>query len=130
MKTIRVLLSFMILGLSLAPLTSYSHGGKEHGPLSAIAPNGGMLKEVKKGHLELVTKKDSIELYYYDLDIKPSEVKDLEIKAEYSFPRKPYQKLKLKPHRNHWSAPFNKNASHRYNLKIQLDDEVVEWVVD
>lgn len=122
--------TFILLLFSLISHTVFAHGGKDHGPLSAIAPKGGMLKEIKDGHLELVTKDKSIEFHYYDLDIKPSEIKGLKIKAEYSLPRKPYKELKLEPHRNHWSAPFSKEASHRYNLKIQLEDEVIEWVLD
>lgn len=130
MKNIKTLFTLMALTLFAFPQSLMGHGGKDHGPLAKVAPRGGMLKETKTGHLELVPKDNSIELYYYDMDIKPSEVKDLEIQASYSLPRKPYEELKLKPHRNHWSAPFNKKASHRYNLKIQLKDEVLEWVVD
>jgi hypothetical protein len=130
MKSIQTIFTFIILAFLATPQTTLAHGGKEHGPLSAMAPQGGMIKEIKNGHIELVTKDNTVELYHYDLDIKPSQVKGVKIKAEYSLPRKPYKELKLKPHLNHWSAPYSKDASHRYNLKIKIDDEMVEWVID
>lgn len=132
MKMTQTFFTFLALSLLITPNTIFAHGGEDHGheEQAAMAPKGGMLKEIKNGHLELVAKENSIEIYHYDLHVGPSQIKDVAIKAEYSFPRKPFKKLKLKPHRNHWSAPFNKGANHRYNLKIHLDDEVVEWVVD
>lgn len=122
--------AFLSLTLILSSPQVFSHGGEDHGPLSKIAPKGGVLKETEKGHLELVAKDESLNLYYYDLKIEPKKVKDADIKLFVKKPRQEEKELELSSRVVYWSAPFDKKSSHRFNVKVTLNGETFTWTVD
>lgn len=111
-----------------------AHEGHDHGPSSAQAPKGGVIRSLETVHLELLTKGKSISLYAYDTDLKPADVTKFPVSATVTLPKKKPELLKLTPKGDHWAAEFDAKGAHRYALEISISqgghDDKVKYTVE
>lgn len=112
-----------------------AHEGHDHSPGRKDAPHGGVVKESKDYHFELVSTDTDIMIFPYDVDMKPiKELSSIKIEAHTKKPRQDKNPLKFEVMGNHWHAKFDKGDSHRYNVYLTLvgndKKEELEWVID
>lgn len=99
-----------------------AHEGHDHGAATFQPPKGGILKTALFGHFELVKKKDLISIFLYNKEGKLQPTTGLSLKAELELPRKKSTPVELTDKNTHWEAQIQSQGTHRFTLKITIDN--------
>ncbi len=118
MKTLGLILVACLIHFSSA----YAHEGHDHGAPTFQPPKGGTLKTSLQGHFELVKTDKKVQIYLYDTKGNPKTTKGITLTSELEVPRKKSEKLVLEDRGEFWEAEIDAKGSHRYTLKIVIDD--------
>lgn len=116
MKFVTILISALLLNIS-----ALAHEGHDHEvPGNVQAPRGGMIKTGHEKYIESVVKPGLVEIYVYDHDLKPLDVKTLtEFSADILYPRaKKAETAKLEVENEHWVVRLGDKKVHRLTLNI------------
>jgi len=123
---------YIILALICTPILA--HEGHDHGPKSVQAPKGGIIRSLETIHLELVTEGKTINIYVYDKNLKPADVKNFPANLTVTLPKKKSESLQLASKGDHWEAIFDSKNSHRFVLQLSIKqgghDDKVKWTVE
>jgi len=119
MKTFKALLLTAITILSITAVAGSEH---DHGAPSFQPPKGGILKSTHSMHLELVKGAKGIIIYAYNMEGKALGTKNLQLDATLELPRKKPVALKLENKETHWEAAVDSQGTHRYTVKVNIDD--------
>lgn len=99
-----------------------AHEGHDHGAPTFQPPKGGVLKSALQGHFELVKSDDLISIYAYSKDGKALPTKGLTLGTTLELPRKKPAPLLLTDKGTHWEAKVDAQGTHRFTLKIAIDN--------
>jgi hypothetical protein len=129
----RLLTVIMVFLLSIC--NGLAHEGHDHRPGHKDAPHGGIIKESKSFHYELVTRGQEVLIYIYDVDMKPLEnLASLNYKTFAQIPRRDKEELAMKVMGHHLHGKFDKGSAHRYTLILNVEDSGkavdIKWVID
>jgi hypothetical protein len=103
-------------------LLALAHEG-EHGPSTVQAPKGGVMRSLETVHLELLSKGNTIQIYAYETDLKPSDVSKYPVSASVTFPKKKSEALVLQNKGDHWEADVDAKGAHRYTLLLDIKQD-------
>ncbi len=111
---------FTIFALSLAQ----AHEGHDHdAPQMITAPKGGLIKSLEETHVEVVSKGMDLQIYLYDLKMKPKSAAGFVVSAKAEMPRtKKQEQIKLSPKETFFEGTFDGKGIHRYTLLISIKD--------
>jgi len=113
--------SIVLAGLLAMPYAMFAHEG--HGPSTVQAPKGGVMRSLETVHLELLSKGNTIQIYAYEKDLKPSDVTKYPVSASVALPKKKSEVLALKSKGDHWEAEFDPKGAHRYSLELDIKQD-------
>lgn len=112
-KVIPMLISILISANVMA------HEGHDKSPGATVAPHGGTVQGASHIMLELVSKRDGVEIYAFDHDMKPLSTKDVKIEGTMSLPKKSKAEvLKFTSQGEAFAAKINAKGAHRYTLDL------------
>lgn len=106
------------IALILLMSAATAHEGHDHSQIQA--PKGGVLHALETVFVEFLSKGQDIQIYLYDLNLKPLAVTKYEASAQVELPRKPRQKLEIKPFGEHWNAKFDAKGAHRFTVIFEI----------
>lgn len=110
----------LALTLLITPHLSMAHEGHNHSPGSE-APHGGVVKEGKTIHMELVAEGNSVKLFPLDKDYKSLPLKDIKITATAQPAKKSLVPLTLKPGQASFDGTVDPQGARRVELKIEAE---------
>jgi hypothetical protein len=132
-KEILMLKTILLTSLVLFKTASFAHEG-EHGPSTVQAPKGGVMRTLETVHLELLSKGTAVQIFAYDLNLKPADVTKYPVSATITLPKKKSEALMLEPKGDHWLANFDAKGAHRYSLDLTIKqgghDDKVKFTVE
>jgi hypothetical protein len=122
-----------ICGL-LLPLASPAHEGEHSAPSSAAAQKGGVVRSTENVHLELVRSGKAIQIYAFDLDLKPLDPKNLPTILTVTLPKKKVQSINPNLQADHWAFDFDAKGAHRFTITMKVTHEKethkVSWTIE
>jgi hypothetical protein len=120
MKKIIYLATLAISLLVSTPILA--HEGHDHdGPSSFQPKNGGVVKSTEEVNVEVVTKDQNLEIYFYDNAGNPFDLTKLQFKAEAQLPKsKKKTAIALEQKATFQEAKFDAKGAHRYTLILHL----------
>jgi hypothetical protein len=110
----------IISGLFLLIATNLSAHEGEHGPSTVQAPKGGVIRSLETVHLELLSKGSTVQIYLYDVNLKPADVSKYPVSATVTLPKKKAEPITFQPKGDHWEAVVDAKGSHRYSLELNI----------
>lgn len=120
------LITALTIGLitSLTPATSHAHEGDHDTPGLVQAPKGGDIKSIENAHIEVLSQKEGIKIYFYSRDLKPmANIQQFTVSAEAQLPRsKVMTPLVLKESGGVLSTSFDSKGAHRFTLVLIVKD--------
>jgi hypothetical protein len=122
----KVLSAFSLVLALTVPMCATAHEGHDHdAPVSVKAPKGGVVKELEKTYVEVVSKAKELKIYLYDKEMKPRATEGFKITAVAELPRKRGSRsVELKDLRDHFAAEYDAKGAHRYSLNLKIFDPV------
>jgi hypothetical protein len=105
-------------------VVAFASPDHDHGAPTFQPPKGGVLQSTHHNHFELVKKAKTVFIYAYSEKGKPIETKSIKMSAELELPRAKAVTIKLTDKKTHWETELDSKAlaSHRFSLKVQVDD--------
>lgn len=119
MKKFKLLLTILIVLTSSNIWAGPEH---DHGAPTFQAPKGGILKSTHTTHFELVKNQNTVSLYAYDQEGRGLPTKDFKLTTDLELPRKKTAPITLNDKSTHWEATIDSQGTHRFTLKITIDD--------
>ena len=124
----------IISGLTFLISTNlFAHEG-EHGPSTVQAPKGGVIRSLETVHLELLSKGSTVQIFAYDMNLKPADVSKYPVSATVTLPKKKAEPITLEPKGDHWQAVVDAKGAHRFALEMNINqgghDDKVKFTVE
>lgn len=102
--------------------SAVAHEGHD-APTTLKAPKGGVLKELMEARVEVVSKGKDLKIYFYDKEMKPTQVSGFKVSARAELPRtKKIENLELKAQETFFESSYDAQGAHRYTLKLTVTD--------
>jgi hypothetical protein len=111
----------VVLFVLSSTIYSSAHEGHHHGPSTADAPHGGMMKSLETVNIEVVYREKTVRAYIYDKNMKALKAKDYKVSAEVSLPRKKASALAGVTDKDHWRYPFDAKGAHRFTFFLNIE---------
>lgn len=116
-----LLSAIALLFLASAP-SANAHEGHAHAP-GTVAPHGGIVKEGKSMHVELVVEGTTVKLFPLDKKYQSIPLKDVILTATAQPAKKTLVPLKLSPAKDgaSFDGQIDPQGARRVELKVQVD---------
>jgi hypothetical protein len=102
-----------------------AHEGHNHAPGMKMAPHGGIVKESKTMHWEMVREGKEVKLFPYDIKMTHVKPEDLTVSAALVQPRKNLNNpLSLKVEGEAFMFDLVDTGSHRYELNVFFEKKI------
>ncbi|MES2964900.1 MAG: hypothetical protein V4760_13495, partial [Bdellovibrionota bacterium] len=106
---------------------AFAHNGAHPDNPDAVNARGGIVKETKNHHVEVVPSAKSAKIYVFDRKMKAVAVEKIQMKARIATPKTSLN-LILEPKGDHFDAPYPREPLMRYQIVVVLTDKKDEVV--
>ncbi len=119
----KTIVTFALIGFSHAAIAHEGHDA----PGMVNAPKGGIIKSLDNIHVEVINKGKSVQIHYYDKDLKPVDVEKYPTTAEVEIPRtKKKESVNLTKSGQNFEYSYDAKGAHRYTLFLTVTDPSIK----
>jgi hypothetical protein len=111
---------WMMVLACVVSAAAFAHEGDHDAPGSVQAPRGGLIRSTEDSHYEVLVKGKEIEIFAYDLALKPLALDQVTLAGTVTLPRKKPQPITITKDKDRFRAQFDAKGAHRYELRLAI----------